>query len=218
MTNSDDTNALSKEELQREMEAKRDKIANTVDEIRHTLSDEVRDRKQAMREAVDWHTYVNKNPAACVAGAVAVGVIVGKLIGKRIFEHEPEPTWRDRAEDYFHGAERKAQDYYHGAERKLDEWRGRAQGESKWKARTRSAMSSSSDLIVRELMKTAQRMIIPTVVAAVTGKMASDNKTTIVEKDIHKTPGSGPDIEVTKGVTEIKNGEVKTDRDDPLTI
>lgn len=213
MTN-DDTSGLSKAEIQRELEAKREKISHTVDEIRYTLSDEVRERKQKMREAVDWHTYVDKNPAACLAGAAAVGFFVGRALGSKMFNHEPEPTWRDSAEEY----RGRAGDYYDDAEAKVNEWRGRARGQSKWRARSRSAMSSGTDMVMREILKTAQRMILPTIIAAITGKAASDNKTTVVEKEVHKTPGTGPDVELTKNVTEFEDGEAKTDRRDDLAI
>jgi len=197
----------SKLELQRRVEAKREEIAHTVDEIRTTLSEEVRERKEAMREAMDWKYYVRKNPVACVGGAAAIGFFIGKALANKAAEkyYHEEPDWRDRAANYMHSAERK-----------LDEWRGRSQGESKWKARTRSAFSSTSDLIFRELMKTAQHMIIPTVVAAVTGKMASDNKTTVVEKNVVKTPHGQPDREFTTGVAEFdKDGDVKKEWGNP---
>ncbi len=196
-----DGRSMSKEELQQKVEQKREEIAHTVDEIRHTLSDEVRDRKQSMKQVTDWHYYVNKAPIVAVGGAVAVGFFVGKALGNKLFEHPPEPTWRDRAHDLSVNAERK-----------LDEWRGRAQGESKWKARSRSMFSSSSDLLMRELMKTAQHMIMPTIVAAITGKMASDKKTTVVEKNVVKTPAGMPDHEVTTGVTEFDHKKDKITR------
>lgn len=227
--------SMSKEELQQKVEEKREEIAHTVDEIRHTLTDEVRERKQHMKEAMDWRYYVKKHPVAVMGGAVAVGFLVGKAIGNRAFDHEPEiePNWsdraRDRAEEYKHRAagfmqraERNASGMLHRAERKVDEMRGRAQGENKWKARSRSWMSSGTDLLMKELMKTAQHMIVPTVVAAVTGKMASDNKTTIVEKNVHKTPAGMPDREYTTNVTEVDNsGNVKNKMgtsDDPLIM
>jgi len=192
---------MSKEELQQKVEQKREEIAHTVDEIRHTLSDEVRERKQSMKQVTDWHYYVEKAPIVAVGGAVAVGFFVGKMLGNKLFEERPEPTWRD-----------KAYELKHDAERKMDEWRGRAHGENKWKARTRSAFSSGSDLLMRELMKTAQHMIMPTIVAAITGKMASDKKTTIVEKNVVKTPAGMPDHEVTTGVTEYDHKKDKVTR------
>lgn len=191
----------AKEELQRKVEQKRTEIAYTVNKIRSTLTDEVRDRKQAVHELTDWRTYVRKNPVACVGGAAAVGFFVGRALAKKAAEryYHEEPDWRDRMAGY-----------YHSAERKFDELRGRAvEDESKWKARTRSAFSSGSDLLFRELAKAAQHMIIPTVVAAVTGKMASDNKTTVIEKNVHKTAPGMPDHEVTTGVTQVEDGKVQ---------
>lgn len=64
-------------------------------------------------------------------------------------------------------------------------------------------MSSGGDLLIREMTKAAQRMIVPTVIAAVTGKVAAKKnpeKTTVVEKNVYRTPGSGPDREFTADV------------------
>lgn len=184
-------NYKSKERLQQQVEAKRDEIVNTVDEIRYTLTEEIRDRKAAAKEAMDWRYYVRKQPVACVGGAVAVGFFVGKMLTQRVIDHNHEPDWRERIDNYSHTAGRK-----------LDEYAGRAQGESKWKARSRSMFSSGGDLLMRELAKSAQRMIIPTVIAAVTGKMASDDKTTVVEKNVRETPPGQPDQEYTTDVRE----------------
>lgn len=209
MTNDNDAHK-SKELLQQQVEAKRDEIANTVDEIRVTLTDEMRERKQAMKEAMDWRYYVKKQPVACVGGAAAVGFFVGKMLTNKIMEADPEPDWTDRLDNLTHGASRKAT-------RKLDEWRGRAEGESKWKARSRSMVSSGSDLLMRELAKAARQMILPTVIAAVTGKMASDNKTTVVEKHVHKNQTGLPDHEVTTNVTELDGKEAKQVKDSELS-
>jgi ElaB/YqjD/DUF883 family membrane-anchored ribosome-binding protein len=177
----------SKERLQQQVEAKRDEIVNTVDEIRLTLSEEMRERKRAVKDAMDWRYYVRKQPVACLGGAAAVGFFLGKMITDKIMESQHEPDWSERAHDY---ADR--------AGRKFDEWSGRAiRGESKMKARGKSMFSSSTDILFRELAKAAQNMIIPTVVAAVTGKMASDNKTTVIEKNVHKAPPGQPDHEYT---------------------
>ena len=180
-----------KQRLQQQVEAKRGEIVNTVDEIRYTLTEEIRDRKAAAREAMDWRYYVRKQPVACVGGAAVLGMIAGKMIVSRITEHSHEPDWRERIDNYSHVAGRK-----------VDEWTGRAQGEPKWKARSRSMFASGGDLLMRELAKTAQRMILPTVIAAVTGKLSSGGeKKTVIEKNVHKAPGQ-PDREHTTRVRE----------------
>ena len=193
-----DTDARQK--LQREVAEKREEIAENVQLIRTSFLDEIRERKKALQDALDWKYYVKKQPVAAAGGAAAIGFFIGASIGKRVFEqvfHE-EPDWRDRASGYVRSAERK-----------FDEMRGRAvYDESKWKARSRSMVSSGTDLLFRELAKAAQQMIIPTVVAAVTGKMASDNKTTIVEKTVEKTPPGVADREITKGVTQVEDGQI----------
>lgn len=210
MHDSKDT-PLNKELLQQRVEAKRDEIVNTVDEIRVTLTEQMRESKQALREATDWRHYVRKQPVVCAGAAVVAGAVIGKLVTSRIIEANRKPDWNERARettrDYAHYTARKMQ----RAGRKLDEWSGRAQGESKLRARSSSLFASSKDLLLRELLKTAQHMIIPTVVAAITGKMSSDNKTTVVEKDVHHDPSTGRRTERTKDVrTYDDNGNRKS--------
>lgn len=180
----------SKERLQQQVEAKRDEIVNTVDEIRLTLTEEMRERKQEMRERMDWRYYVRHNPAICVGGAALVGLVVGKMVTDRIvdgFRREEPPHWDDRMKE-------RAREYAHRTSQKLDEWSGRAQGEPRWKARSRSMMAGSGNLIMREAMKAAQRMIMPAILAAVTGKMTAKNEAQAeMEKSGMKTPdNAGP--------------------------
>ena len=190
----------ARQKLQREVALKRAEITDNVDRIRMSVLDEIRERKQAIRQATDWKYYVKKKPMVTMGGAAAIGFFLGAAAGKRIYElrHHEEPDWRDRAAGYVRSAERK-----------FDELRGRTvEQESPWKARTRSAFNSGTNLLFREMAKAAQSMILPTVIAAITGKMASDNKTTIVEKTVHKTPPGQSDTEVTRGVTRVENGEI----------
>lgn len=196
----------TKAELQQQVEAKRDEMAQTVGEIRTTLTKEVRERKQSAKNAMDWKFYVKKQPAICVAGVAALGFVIGKMAGAKAFEELHEPTWRERADGMVHDAEGK-----------MGEWRERVRGEGRRVERqSKSFWSSGSDMLMRELMKTAQHMIIPTVVAAITGKMASDSKTTVVEKNVVKNNNPGkPDQEYTTSVTEHEDGKLK--HKDPQT-
>ena len=201
-SNAKESKSNAKDELQRKVDAKREEIADKVDQIRSTLTDEVHERKQALHDAMDWRYYVKKQPVACAGGVMAVGFFLGSMLAKKAVQMASEhhnPDWRERAYGLMSDAEHK-----------VDQWRGKTgHVESNWRSRSRSAFSSTSDLVFRELAKTAQQMIIPTVVAAITGKMASDNKTTVVEKNVQKgTPGQ-PDQEYTTGVTEVVDGEVK---------
>ena len=142
---------------------------------------------------------------------LVVGLIVGKMITNKIIEaaQPEEPTWHDRAHDLGHRAHDltdrardRARHFASHAGMKVDEWSGRARGESKWKARGRSMMNSGGNLLMRQLMKSAQHMILPTVIAAVTGKTAAGgnkDKTTVVEKNVYRAPGM-PDREYTSDV------------------
>lgn len=193
---SSELDGLSAEELQRRMDAKRDQIAQTVDELKHTVRDEVQMRKTAVRNTFDWKYQYKRNPTAFMLGASALGLLVGRAIGKRL--NVPEPDYRDRIHD--------SMAHLHD---RWDELRGKPKP-SIWADRTNRAVSSLGHVLMAQAAKTAQNMIIPTVVAAITGKMASDNKTTVVEKNVHPTPPGYPDREVTTAITEIDDsGEVK---------
>lgn len=196
----------TKAELQQQVEAKRDEMASTMGQIRTTLTREVRERKQSAKNAMDWKYYVKKQPVICVGGVAAVGFLIGKMAAAKAFDELHEPTWRERADGMVHDAEGK-----------MGEWRDRMRSQGRRvEKESKSFWSSGTDMLFKELLKTAQHMIIPTVVAAVTGKMASDSKTTVVEKNVVKDNRPGrPDKEYTTGVTEIEDGEVK--RKDPQT-
>jgi len=60
---------VGKEELRRRMEETRQSVSETVDEIRDELS-----------QALDWRTYVRRNPGAFLIGGAALGVIIGRAL------------------------------------------------------------------------------------------------------------------------------------------
>ena len=74
----------SKQELQRQMEATRESISETVAEIRDVVSqqyEEVKDTyesvKEGVDEALDWREKFSENPVVWGAGAVSVGILIG---------------------------------------------------------------------------------------------------------------------------------------------
>src|SRR5688572_31014012 len=68
---------LSKDELQQQMEAARESISNTVDEIKDTVVNQYESVKESFSQTLDWHEQVKKRPVAWGAGALGAGFIVG---------------------------------------------------------------------------------------------------------------------------------------------
>ncbi|HEX5041467.1 MAG TPA: DUF3618 domain-containing protein [Candidatus Polarisedimenticolaceae bacterium] len=64
-----DVDARSTEEIERDIEATRDSIKETVEEIGERL-----------HRAVDWRTYVRASPWVALAVAAGAGIFVGRWI------------------------------------------------------------------------------------------------------------------------------------------
>ena len=67
----------SKDQLQQRMEAARESISNTVDEIKDTVVNQYESVKETVSQTLDWHEQVKKRPVAWSAGALGAGFIVG---------------------------------------------------------------------------------------------------------------------------------------------
>lgn len=67
----------SKDELQHRMEAARESISNTVDEIKDTVVNQYESVKESVSQTLDWHEQVKRRPVAWSAGAVGAGFVVG---------------------------------------------------------------------------------------------------------------------------------------------
>lgn len=67
----------SKDDLQHRMEAARESISNTVDEIKDTVVNQYESVKESVSQTLDWHEQVKRRPVAWSAGALGAGFIVG---------------------------------------------------------------------------------------------------------------------------------------------
>ena len=74
----------SKRELQRQMEEARERVSETVAEIKSVVThqyDEVKETvetvKESFGEVLDWRTEFERNPLVWGAGAVSIGILVG---------------------------------------------------------------------------------------------------------------------------------------------
>ena len=85
-----------KAELQRQMEAARESISDTVADIKSVVAhqyEEVRETVETVRaevgEVLDWRTEFERNPLVWGAGAVSIGILVGFGIA-HAFDDEDE--------------------------------------------------------------------------------------------------------------------------------
>ena len=67
----------SKDELQHRMEAARESISHTVDEIKDTVVNQYESVKESVSQTLDWHEQVKRRPVAWSAGALGAGFVVG---------------------------------------------------------------------------------------------------------------------------------------------
>src|SRR3954447_26157801 len=86
----------NKEELQRQMDAARNSISDTVAEIKSVVVqqyEDVRGTVETVRaevgEVLDWRTEFERNPLVWGAGAVSIGILIGFGIA-RAFDDEDE--------------------------------------------------------------------------------------------------------------------------------
>jgi hypothetical protein len=68
---------LSKDKLQLRMEATRESISHTVDEIKDTVVNQYESVKESVSKTLDWHEQVKRRPVAWSAGALGAGFVVG---------------------------------------------------------------------------------------------------------------------------------------------
>lgn len=156
---------MKKIELQRRLQEKRDDITRTVDEIRYAITDEVDERRNAVKQAVDWKFQVRKNPVAFSGAALAAGFFIGAALGKK------RKASKELAE-----LRRRAENLGPMAQERVEEWNERRRGRTSVAGRP-SFMASTTELMFREIARAAQGMIVPTVLAAITGKMVAEKKT-----------------------------------------
>jgi ElaB/YqjD/DUF883 family membrane-anchored ribosome-binding protein len=70
----------SAEEIERDLDAARESICETVDEI-----------EERLHRAVDWRSYVGRSPWIALAVAVGAGVLVGRALSSRRARRLPYP-------------------------------------------------------------------------------------------------------------------------------
>jgi hypothetical protein len=76
-TSMDGDETTTKVELQRQMNEARESIAQTVTEIKDTVTDQYQSVKESVTETLDWREQFRRHPAAWSLGALSVGYVVG---------------------------------------------------------------------------------------------------------------------------------------------
>ena len=87
---------MSREQLQDQIDRKRDMLTHNVRSVRSTIDSEFDERKRALKQATDWRYYVKNKPVATLGGIAALGFFAGKAIGTKVFErmYHQEPDLR----------------------------------------------------------------------------------------------------------------------------
>jgi len=67
----------TKAELQRQMEAARENISQTVNEIKDTVTTQYQNVRETLSDALDWREQFRRRPVAFSLGALSAGFIVG---------------------------------------------------------------------------------------------------------------------------------------------
>ena len=85
----------TKAQLQRRMEAAREDISETVDEIKDTVVDQYESAKETVSETLDWRAQFRKHSVEFSLGALAVGYIVGSGIAASLQDATKKRGRRD---------------------------------------------------------------------------------------------------------------------------
>jgi len=62
-----------------------------MDDTRHSMADTMGEIKQELSAAVDWETYVQRYPEACLLAGGAIGWVIGRRLGA--LSDEPTPSF-----------------------------------------------------------------------------------------------------------------------------
>ena len=78
---SDQTAQLTKDELQRQMEASREQLAKTVGEIKETVEEQYVAAKETITGVLDYREQFSKEPLVWSLGALSAGFALGYTMG-----------------------------------------------------------------------------------------------------------------------------------------
>jgi ElaB/YqjD/DUF883 family membrane-anchored ribosome-binding protein len=156
----------SKEELQRRMEEARDSITNTVTEIK----DNVAQQYENVKDALDWREHFKRQPVAWSLGAAGVGFFVGYGIAAALTSDDDDIPYASAA--YSGTVQRPARRELTGEIAKAngkDDGPGLLERFKETSAYDRLSQEASAlgDRLVEELSSTAQKVVLPALLAKI---------------------------------------------------
>ncbi|MFN2579201.1 MAG: hypothetical protein ABR607_16130 [Pyrinomonadaceae bacterium] len=91
----DDTESLSKKELQRDIEKTRESVSETVSEIKETVSEQYQAAKQTVVGVLDYRERFTEEPLVWSLGALSAGFALGYTMG---YAHKNSKGGKKRSE------------------------------------------------------------------------------------------------------------------------
>jgi hypothetical protein len=163
----------SKDELQHRMEAARESISNTVDEIKDTVVNQYESVKESVSQTLDWHEQVKRRPVAWSAGALGAGFVVGYGVAA-VVKGPPRisiPREKSRARINTRAASASDAAGFRQDEANEGSDSGLIQRIKETPAydRVKSEASVIGNRFVDEISKKAQEVLLPAVLASVGG-------------------------------------------------
>jgi len=173
----------SKEELQRRMDEARDSITNTVTEIK----DNVAQQYENVKDALDWREHFKRQPIAWSLGAAGVGFFVGYGIAAAVSSDDDDIPYASAA--YSLPVQRPARreltseaTQANGKANGKDDGPGLIERFKETSAYDRLSQEAGAlgDRLVEELSSTAQKVVLPALLAKVKNWIGLDlsDKTT----------------------------------------
>jgi len=160
----------SKEALQRRMEEARDSITNTVTEIK----DNVAQQYENVKDALDWREHFKRQPVAWSLGAAGVGFFVGYGIAAAIRGEDDDIPYASEAyaDAYSTATQRPARRELMSETTKSngkDDGPGLLERFRETSAYDRLSQEAGAlgDRLVEELSSTAQKVVLPALLAKV---------------------------------------------------
>jgi ElaB/YqjD/DUF883 family membrane-anchored ribosome-binding protein len=157
----------SKDRLQRKMEATRESISQTVDEIKDTVVHQYEAVKETISETLDWREQVKKRPVAWTATAAGAGFILGYGITAVVkgekspaeYREEPKPPLPVARQVSGHG-----NGHAESGPGLMERFT-----ETQAYLRLRDEAGKVGNRFVDEISKSAQQIILPAAVSLVVG-------------------------------------------------
>lgn len=132
--------------LRQQIENKRNNLTSVISELKNDVQEEIEGRRNALKQTFEWRYQVKKNPVIACGVAIATGYFAGKQLSSA-FAKKDSPK----------------QNFVRDFTRPIKQVRQK-----------NNALTGITDLLMRETLKTAQGMIVPMIIGAISGKITGD--------------------------------------------